>query len=141
LIIAISPDQWSEEVTSQKDAVSLPKTQALTARQRVAVHLAGWTLGVLLLVNVIMMLVALFSTPHLDTSLSDSASAVLLSCLKERCNPDQVNLAKQLVDQATNAAPWQGWWLKVYERLGATLVPLVTALLGFIFGTQHERHD
>lgn len=131
----------SASLPTVSDKVPLPKTRDMTPRQRVAVYLVGWTLGVLLVVTIILIVVAIRDMPSNLGAIRSMAELTLNNCLKSGCSQSQSDLAQKLLEDSVINNQWHDWWERVFGRASSLLVPLVTALFGYIFGTQQEPKE
>lgn len=106
-----------------------------------AANLLGWTLGFLLVITTFLAIVGVFKSPSGVGDLHATAAATLAKCMANGCTSNQAEVAQKLLDDTTLIDQYHEWWERVFERVGSVLVPLVTALFGYIFGTQRKHTE
>lgn len=126
--------------SKELDQPTLPKT-GLPPRDQVAANLLILTLVFLLVVTTSLAFIGVFKNPSGVGDLHATAEATLAKCLVNGCVSNQAEVAQRLLDDTTVIDQYHEWWERVFERVASVLVPLVTALFGYIFGTQHKQSE
>lgn len=121
-----------------EDAPRLPTT-GLPPRDKVAANLLYGTLSVLLLLTIGLVIYGFVIKPPGLDDLHVAAEAALGRCLASGCASNQVEVAQKLLNDTAVIDHYHEWWERIFERATNVLVPLVTALFGYIFGTQNRR--
>lgn len=109
------------------------------------------TRGVLIgLFIVIFLFLGILTTGPNSTATEDQqkkAQQLLADCLKpddttkDLCTPARLEIAKTILAEPAVTA-YREFWKSMFERIvGTTLLPILTALLGYLFGTQRGNES
>ncbi|SCX62745.1 hypothetical protein [Nitrosospira sp. Nsp1] len=105
---------------------------------------AGYKLTWSVLIGLFVVILAFFSIIVFDAPSpmggAPEAKQLLASCLKpdfdvNQCTDERIALAKVILDDPAIASHRQYWKDMFQQIIGATLLPILTALLGYLFGS------
>lgn len=130
----------SKERTVEPKPPKVSNTPPATFLEFSGYQLTAWVLGGLFGTIIILLMIIIFAPHSQHNAITTSeASKLILECVKsdsakEICLPARLELAKSIVG---DLAAHREFWKSMFEKIvGTTLLPIVTALLGYLFGAQ-----
>ena len=136
----MSPDPGTTTVTNVDLNQNLAPVRAPAFLDQAGVKLTWGVLIALLLVTVTILGIMVWGVPR--DEVSSAATKALVECLQrapdKACTPEQLATLGRLTEGSTTAA-FRDFWKSILDRVvGGIFLPVLTALLGYLFGSRNK---